>query len=345
LVTGGAGFIGANFLNHFVPKHPECQFLNLDALTYAGHLANLVALEKADNYRFLKLDLTLRSTVHETVADFRPELVIHFAAETHVDRSIKRPIQTVESNVSGTQNLLEACRNHCLEQKGFRFHHVSTDEVYGSLGESGAFKETDPYDPRSPYSASKAASDYLVRAYGNTYGLPYVITNCSNNYGPFQFPEKLIPLMTYRAAQGKSLPVYGDGSNRRDWLYVIDHAEAIWRVATEAPNGETYNVGGGYEAANLEIVRLIAQIVAEERGEPAEPILQRIEFVKDRPGHDWRYAIDSSKIQAQLGWQPRFSFEEGLRQTVKWYLDNEAWAEKVTDEQHRQWLEENYDRR
>lgn len=345
LVTGGAGFIGSNWLGMMVPRYPECQFVNLDSLTYAGNLASLEAIESAPNYHFEQGDIRSADRVHTIWEKHRPDTVVHFAAESHVDRSISGPTEFVETNVLGTMNLLEAFRRQIGGSARRRFHHISTDEVYGSLTDEGRFTEETRYDPSSPYSASKAASDHLARAYCRTYGLDVTITNCSNNYGPRQFPEKLIPLMILNALEGKPLPVYGAGANVRDWLYVDDHCEAIWAVLTRGRAGETYNVGGDSERTNLEVVQAICRIVAEELGRVVGDVASLITYVKDRPGHDFRYAIDASKLKAELGWSPTENFESGLKKTVRWYLDNKEWVDKVRSGEYRQWIEQNYAKR
>ena len=344
LVTGGAGFIGANFLNLLVPRHPEHDFVCVDKLTYAANLASLSGISKAQNYSFERIDVADGPAVRALFGRLQPHLVVHFAAESHVDRSIASPDDFIRTNIEGTFRLLEGFR--ALEVgPGYLFHHVSTDEVYGSLGKTGLFTEARAYDPSSPYSASKAASDHLVRAYGRTYGLPFKITNCSNNYGPFQFPEKLIPLMVLHALERKPLPVYGEGSNVRDWLYVEDHCEAVWQVIQEGQEGETYNIGGNSERSNIDVVREVCSIVAEETGCGHSELEALIEFVPDRPGHDHRYAIDASKLKRECGWEPRESFESGLRKTVRWYLDNGAWVEGVRSGEYRKWMELNYTNR
>ena len=344
-VTGGAGFIGSNWLNLMVPRYPDCQFINLDALTYAGNLASLQPIEGYENYTFEVLDIRDRDAVKTVWEKYLPDTVVHFAAESHVDRSISGPSDFIDTNVVGTLNLLEAFRHGYGGASSRRFHHISTDEVYGSLGSEGAFAEDTRYDPSSPYSASKAASDHLVRAYHRTYGLPVTITNCSNNYGPRQFPEKLIPLMILNAVEGKSLPIYGEGLNVRDWLFVDDHCEAIWKVLTEGTIGETYNVGGNSERTNIDVVHAIAKIVASEIGKPLDEILELIVSVKDRPGHDFRYAIDATKIRTDLGWEPAESFETGLKKTVRWYLQNTRWIEQVRSGEYRRWIDQNYTQR
>ena len=324
-VTGGAGFIGANLLLHLVPKYRDYLFVNIDCLTYAGNLSSLSAIEKSPNYRFERVDICDYEALKQCVARNRIDGVIHLAAESHVDRSIVGPAAFINSNINGTFNLLEIARLTLEEGKPFRFHHVSTDEVFGSLGSEGHFTEDSPYRPNSPYSASKAAADHLVRAYHHTYGLDTVTTNCSNNYGPYQFPEKLIPLMIRNATSGKDLPVYGDGRQVRDWLYVQDHCEALDLVFHKGKAGQTYNVGGHNEIENIELVRRLCGILDEILG--GRPRESLIRFVKDRPGHDRRYAIDPSFIKRELGWMPRHTFEQGLRETIKWYLDNSTWLD------------------
>ncbi len=342
LVTGGAGFIGSNFLRLFVPMHPEHTFTNLDKLTYAANLRNLKDIESLENYHFERADIADYDSVQRIFERYEPDVMVHFAAESHVDRSILGPREFIRTNIVGTFNLLEACRNFWKHTDDKLFHHVSTDEVYGALGKSGYFTEESKYDPSSPYSASKASSDHLVRAYHRTYGLPIKITNCSNNYGPYQFPEKLIPLMILNALEGKPLPVYGTGENVRDWLYVEDHCRAIWLVIEKGRVGETYNIGGGNEWRNIDIVGKICEILAEELGKDVSEFKRLITFVDDRPGHDLRYAIDSTKIREELGWEPQETFETGLRKTVQWYLANKEWAESVKTGAYRKWLEENY---
>jgi dTDP-glucose 4,6-dehydratase len=344
LVTGGAGFIGANFLNLLVPRHPEHTFVNADKLTYAANLASLADIAGAANYVFRRTDIADAAAVDALFDEQSPDVVIHFAAESHVDRSISGPREFVRTNIEGTFNLLEAARRIWKDGQGL-FHHVSTDEVYGSLGAEGMFTEDTRYDPSSPYSASKAASDHLVRAYHRTFKLPVKLTNCSNNYGPLQFPEKLIPLMIMNAQDGKPLPVYGQGTNVRDWLYVQDHCEAIWTVVQRGAVGETYNIGGNNEVKNIDVVHGLCRVLAEETGRPAEALLGLITYVKDRPGHDLRYAIDATKIREHLGWSPKETFETGLRKTVRWYLDHHAWVDQVRTGEYRNWIEQNYDRR
>ena len=333
LITGGAGFIGSNLIRHVI-RQPEVRLLvNLDCLTYAGHLENLAMVADDPKYRFEQVDLRDAGAVGRVVERHAISHVLHLAAESHVDRSITGPGTFIHTNVVGTYHLLEACRRVWGSQiANRRFHHVSTDEVYGSLGPDGYFTESSPYAPNSPYSASKAASDMLVRAYQHTYGLPAVITNCSNNYGPYQFPEKLIPLTIQCALARKPIPVYGDGLNVRDWLFVTDHVEALWRVLTRGRDGETYNVGGHNEWANLRIVERICDRVDEFAPQLGGNSRRLISMVKDRPGHDRRYAIDATKIQNELGWTPAHEFEEGLRLTVRWYLDHQDWVRAVQAE-------------
>jgi dTDP-glucose 4,6-dehydratase len=341
LVTGGAGFIGSNFLNLMVPRYPEHRFINVDKLTYAANLANLVSIEGRSNYALERVDIADRAAVRELFERTKPNMVIHFAAESHVDRSIHAPEDFIQTNITGTFHLLDEFRALPKGQAQL-FHHVSTDEVYGSLGATGAFREDTAYDPSSPYSASKASSDHLVRAYHRTYGMPTKITNCSNNYGPFQFPEKLIPLMILNAFEGKPLPVYGKGENVRDWLYVDDHCEAIWAVIERGKLGGTYNIGGRSEKKNLDVVHTICKLVAEAKGVPKEQITSLIKFVEDRPGHDLRYAIDPTKVTQECGFTPRENFESGLAKTVRWYLENEAWVRSVRSGAYREWIEKNY---
>jgi dTDP-glucose 4,6-dehydratase len=330
LVTGGAGFIGSNLIHHIIDRPAVERLVNLDCLTYAGHLPNLEKVSSHPKYAFEKVDLRDKTAVLEVFRKHGITHVLHLAAESHVDRSITGPGDFISTNIVGTFNLLEACRGFWGGQiANKRFHHVSTDEVYGSLGATGFFTEATPYAPNSPYSASKASSDMLVRAYHHTYSLPAVITNCSNNYGPYQFPEKLIPVVIQSALARKPIPVYGDGMNVRDWLYVRDHAEALWLVLTCGRDGETYNIGGHNEWANLRIVELICDTIDEFAPQVGGHSRKLITFVTDRLGHDRRYAIDASKIQNQLGWTPAHKFEAGLRETVRWYLDNQAWVKAV----------------
>ncbi len=330
LVTGGAGFIGSNLLHHIVERPEIERLVNLDCLTYAGHLLNLEGISQHPKYAFVKVDLREKPAVIDVVRRHAITHVMHLAAESHVDRSITGPADFIHTNVVGTFNLLEACRAAWpASSANVRFHHVSTDEVFGSLGPTGHFTEITPYAPNSPYSASKAASDMLVRAYHHTYGLPIVITNCSNNYGPYQFPEKLIPVVIQSVLARKPVPVYGDGMNVRDWLYVRDHAEALWLVLTRGCVGETYNIGGHNEWANIRIVELICDYVDELAPQLGGNSRKLITFVKDRPGHDRRYAIDAAKIKRELGWVPAHKFQHGLRETVKWYLEHQEWVQRV----------------
>jgi dTDP-glucose 4,6-dehydratase len=335
LITGGAGFIGSCLVRQLIAEEAATRVVNLDKLTYAGNLDSLQPVIGESRHKFVQGDVADVALVRELLRTERPSAVIHLAAESHVDRSIDGPAAFVQTNVVGTFAMLEAARDHWKslpagEKEAFRFLHVSTDEVFGSLGDEGAFTETTPYSPRSPYSASKAASDHLVRAYFHTYGLPTLITNCSNNYGPYQFPEKLIPLMILNALEGKPLPVYGDGQNVRDWLFVEDHCRALRLVAKNGVPGETYNIGGNSERANLDVVKLICRTVDHLRPElPHFPCESLINFVADRPGHDRRYAIDAGKIRRELGWEPQRTFEEGLAETVAWYLENSEWVGRV----------------
>ena len=325
LVTGGAGFIGSAVVRLAVSRGHEV--VNLDAMTYAANEANVAPVAQSNLYSFEKADIRDRAALDRIFALHNPDAVMHLAAESHVDRSIDGPSDFIETNITGTFNMLEAARSHWVRQgkpEGFRFHHISTDEVFGSLGSEGQFTETTPYDPRSPYSASKAASDHLVRAWHETYGLPVVLTNCSNNYGPYHFPEKLIPVVILNALHGKPIPVYGKGENVRDWLYVEDHADALLLVVQKGAVGRSYNIGGENERRNIDLVRTICALL-DEMAPKAAPYADQITFVTDRPGHDARYAIDPSRIREELGWRPSVTVEEGLRRTVRWYLDNEAW--------------------
>lgn len=343
LITGGAGFIGSHVVRLFVNKYPDYQIVNLDLLTYAGNLENLKDIENAPNYVFEKVDIVDADAITALFQKYAFDGVIHLAAESHVDRSITDPLAFVRTNVIGTVNLLNAARDAWKGQMdGKRFYHISTDEVYGTLGETGLFMETTSYDPNSPYSASKASSDHFVRAYGETYGLPYVITNCSNNYGPNQFPEKLIPLFINNVIQNKPLPVYGDGKYTRDWLYVIDHAIAIDLVYHNGKNHETYNIGGFNEWQNIELIRVLIQIMDKKLGRAPGTSDALITYVKDRPGHDRRYAIDASKINRELGWKPSVTFEEGLAATIDWYLANTTWMDNVTSGNYQQYYESMY---
>lgn len=343
IITGGAGFIGNHVVRLFVRKHPGYRIVNLDALTYAGNLENLRDIEDAPNYEFVKADITDQQEIKAVFEQYQPEGVIHLAAESHVDRSITEPLAFVQTNVLGTVILLNAARDLWKDNyAGKRFYHVSTDEVYGALGATGFFTEETSYDPNSPYSASKASSDHFVRAYGETYGLPYLVSNCSNNYGPYQFPEKLIPLMINNIVGNKPLPVYGDGKYTRDWLYVVDHARAIEQLYHEGKNGETYNIGGFNEWKNIDLVQLLCKTMDRKLDRPEGTSAQLITFVKDRPGHDLRYAIDAGKISTELGWKPSVTFEEGLELTVDWYLQNLQWLEHVTSGQYRDYYQQQY---
>jgi dTDP-glucose 4,6-dehydratase len=334
LVTGGAGFIGSCFVRQCIAEQ-TCRVVNFDNLTYAGNLDSLQSVESDPRYVFVRGDVADRAAVDRVLAEHSPAAIVHFAAESHVDRSIDGPAAFVRTNVQGTFELLDAARRRLAQlpadrREAFRFLHVSTDEVYGSLGPAGRFTESSPYDPSSPYSASKAAADHLARAYFRTFGLPVLVTNCSNNYGPYQFPEKLIPLMILNAVEGKPLPVYGDGQNVRDWLFVEDHCRALWRILTAGRPGETYNIGGNCEQKNLDVVQTICRLVDELRpGLPHASCSSLITYVKDRPGHDRRYAIDADKIRRELGWRPEHDFAAGMRRTVEWYLDNSQWIARV----------------
>ncbi len=349
LITGGAGFIGSNFVLQWI-AHVSPQLINLDKLTYAGNLHNLSSIQNVSGYHFVQGDICDRVLVRNLLQERRPSAIVHFAAESHVDRSILGPEEFVRTNVHGTLSLLDEARQYYNEldendKKSFRFLHVSTDEVYGSLGpKDPAFSESTPYAPNSPYSASKAGSDHLVRAYHHTYGLPTLITHCSNNYGPYQFPEKLIPLMILNALKGEKLPVYGDGLNVRDWLYVGDHCEAIRTVLAKGRPGEKYNIGGANEKTNLEVVRTICALLNELRPN-SDGYEALISYVKDRPGHDRRYAIDNRKIQSELGWQPKETFETGMRKTLLWYLESTKWVEEVTSGAYKNWISANYGQR
>jgi len=332
LVTGGAGFIGSNLVHLLIKRGHTV--LNVDKLTYAGNLSSLSAIEDHANYRFVQADICDAPAMRSLFTEFKPDGVMHLAAESHVDRSIDGPGEFIQTNITGTYALLDAARDYLAENQveGFRFLHVSTDEVYGSLGETGKFTETTPYDPHSPYSASKASSDHLARAWCDTFGLPVLITNCSNNYGPYQFPEKLIPVVILKALAGEPIPVYGAGENIRDWLYVEDHAEALLTVLETGKVGETYNVGGNNELRNIDLIRLLCELLDELRPrEDGKQYCEQISFVQDRPGHDLRYAIDASKIKTDLGWEPKQDPKSGFKQTVQWYLENEAWWKAVLD--------------
>lgn len=338
IVTGGAGFIGSAVIRHLI-NSTDHQVINLDKLTYAGNLDSLESVADSERYRFVKMDICDVKGVGELLHEVQPDLIMHLAAESHVDRSIDGPSEFIQTNIVGTYTLLEEARKYWLglsdeKQQSFRFHHISTDEVYGDLGETGLFTEQTPYQPSSPYSASKASSDHLVRAWNRTYGLPVVLTNCSNNYGPFHFPEKLIPLMILNALDGKPLPVYGDGQQIRDWLYVEDHARALVTVACEGKVGETYNIGGFNEKANIDVVNIICELLeklAPEKPNGLASYKDLITYVTDRPGHDVRYAIDASKIEKELGWRPQETFETGILKTIEWYLNNLDWCRRVQD--------------
>lgn len=343
LITGGAGFIGSHVIRRFVTKYPEYQVYNLDALTYAGNLENVKDIEDKSNYTFVKGDIVDESFISELFRLHNFDGVLHLAAESHVDRSIEDPLAFVKTNVIGTMNLLNAAKKQWKGSfEGKRFYHISTDEVYGSLGLEGLFTEKTSYDPNSPYSASKASSDHFVRAYGETYDLPYVLTNCSNNYGSYQFPEKLIPLFINNIINNQPLPVYGDGNYTRDWLFVEDHAIAIDLVFHEGKNQETYNIGGFNEWKNIDLVKLLCQIMDGKLGRELGTSQELITYVKDRPGHDLRYAIDASKINKELGWEPSVTFEEGLEKTINWYLANEEWLQNVTSGAYKDYYKKQY---
>lgn len=343
LITGGAGFIGSHVVRRFVNEHPEYHIFNLDALTYAGNLENLKDIQNNSNYTFVKGDITNESFINDLFQQHSFERVVHLAAESHVDRSITDPLAFAKTNILGTMTLLNAFKNLWQNQwEGKRFYHISTDEVYGTLGETGLFTETTAYDPNSPYSASKASSDHFVRAYGETYGMPYVISNCSNNYGPNHFPEKLIPLCINNILNKKPLPIYGNGKYTRDWLFVIDHAIAIDLIFHQGENGETYNIGGFNEWQNIDLVKELCKQMDEKLGNPKGTSESLITFVKDRPGHDLRYAIDASKIHKELGWSPSVTFEEGLSKTIDWYLKNEEWLKNVTSGDYQKYYNNQY---
>ncbi len=350
LITGGAGFIGSAVVRHII-QNTQNEVLNVDKLTYAGNLESLASVADHPRYQFSQTDICDRAALDELFADFEPDVVMHLAAESHVDRSITGPAAFIETNIVGTYQLLEAARHYWNQlnqnkKQAFRFHHISTDEVYGDLeGTEDLFLETTPYAPSSPYSASKASSDHLVRAWHRTYGLPIVLTNCSNNYGPFHFPEKLIPLVILNALAGKPLPVYGNGTQIRDWLYVEDHARALYKVVTEAGVGETYNIGGHNEQKNIDVVKAICTLLEELAPNKPQGVAQYqdlITYVSDRPGHDLRYAIDATKIQNDLGWVPAESFESGLRKTVQWYLSNQEWVQRVQSGEYQNWIQQQY---
>ena len=346
LITGGAGFIGSHLVTLVVKKYSDYRIVNLDTLTYAGNLANLTSIETEPNYIFEKADITDASRMQELFDKYQFDGVIHLAAESHVDRSISNPMEFIMTNIVGTVNLLNAARA-CWKDKmeGKLFYHISTDEVYGSLGEEGKFVESTPYDPRSPYSASKASSDHLVRAYHHTFGMPVVISNCSNNYGPFQFPEKLIPLFIHNILNNKPLPVYGKGENVRDWLYVEDHAKAIDLIYHKGRIGETYNIGGDNEWQNIQLIHKLCEIMDRKLGRAEGESVKLITYVKDRAGHDLRYAIDATKVKSELGWAPEIKFTEGFEATVDWYLSNDEWLENVTSGDYQKYYEEQYQKR
>lgn len=345
LITGGAGFIGSNFILQTLDRYPDARLYNVDNLTYAANLRGMDRAERSGRYELIRADIADGEAMRAIFERVEPELIIHFAAESHVDRSILGPAEFIRTNITGTFQLLEAARS-LHKSKPVHFHHISTDEVYGELPlDRGVFTEETAYDPSSPYSASKAASDHLVRAYHRTYGLPITISNCSNNYGPRQFPEKLVPLMILNALEGRSLPIYGEGKNVRDWLYIDDHVEAIWATIERGELGATYAIGGGEEKSNLEVVESIARIVAEEADMDANDILARRVFVSDRPGHDLRYAIDPAKAREELGWRPRESFESGMRKTVRYIIENRALYDSIRSGEYRQWIAKNYTKR
>jgi dTDP-glucose 4,6-dehydratase len=346
IITGGAGFIGSHVIRQLVTQYPEYMIVNVDKLTYAGNLENLKDIEDLPNYRFEKVDIVNPQEVESLFGKYHVDGVIHLAAESHVDRSISDPMEFIFTNIVGTVNLLNACKTQWNSQfEGKLFYHISTDEVYGSVDNGGFFVETTPYDPRSPYSASKASSDHLVRAYQNTYKLPVVISNCSNNYGPNQFPEKLIPLSINNIKNDKPIPIYGKGENIRDWLFVIDHARAIDVIYHHGKVGETYNIGGNNEWKNIDLIRLLCQVMDKKLGRPAGTSEKLITFVKDRAGHDLRYAIDSGKLQRELGWKPSVTFEQGLEKTVDWYLKNESWINNITSGAYEKYYQKQYTER
>ncbi|HRX49683.1 MAG TPA: dTDP-glucose 4,6-dehydratase [Spirochaetota bacterium] len=349
LVTGGAGFIGSNFIRYiFKQTEFKGRIINFDKLTYAGNAESLNDINSefgGSRYFFVHGDICSSDNANSAMKKFDIDTIIHFAAESHVDRSIHGPADFMNTNIMGTFNLLETARNLWKDRNDVLFHHVSTDEVYGSLGDTGYFYETTPYDPRSPYSASKASSDHIVMAYNHTYGLPVTMTNCSNNYGPYQFPEKLIPVMIMNIRDGKKLPVYGDGKNIRDWLYVDDHNSAVWAVVNKGRNGETYNIGGENEWENIRLVNTLCEKMAQKMGKEKDYYKSLIEYVKDRPGHDRRYAINCDKIKGELGWKQDYDFEKGLELTIDWYLSNDEWISRVRSGEYRKWIEKNYGNR
>ena len=345
LITGGAGFIGSHVIRLFVNKYPNYNIINLDKLTYAGNLENLTDIEHKENYRFIKGDIVDSGFIENLFQQESIDAVIHLAAESHVDRSITNPLEFVQTNVIGTANLLNSARKNWGDFSGKRFYHVSTDEVYGALGDTGLFTEETSYEPHSPYSASKASSDHFVRAYNDTNGMPVVISNCSNNYGPNQFPEKLLPLFFNNIRNNKALPVYGDGSNTRDWLYVVDHAKAIDVVFHEGKDGETYNIGGHNEWKNIDLIKVMCKLMDEKMGRDEGSSEKLITYVTDRAGHDFRYAIDASKIQKELGWEPSLQFEEGLSKTLDWYMKNQVWLDNVTSGDYQNYYQGQYTNR
>jgi len=349
LVTGGAGFIGSNFIHYVFKNTSFCgKIINVDKLTYAGNLGNLIEIDnkyKKERYFFKKTNICDFGEIKKIFEKYDIDTVVNFAAESHVDRSIYGPKDFVQTNIMGTFNLLEVARDSWRDREGVHFHHISTDEVYGSVEEGKYFLETTAYKPNSPYSASKASSDHLVRAYHKTYGLPVTISNCSNNYGPYQFPEKLIPLMILNILEEKNLPVYGDGRNVRDWLYVEDHCSAVWEILNKGEVGETYNVGGENEWENIKLINYLCEKIAKIKGKDEDYYKKLITFVKDRPGHDKRYAVNCDKIKRELEWIQQYTFEEGLDLTIKWYMDNQDWVERVRSGEYRQWMEKNYEMR
>lgn len=334
IVTGGAGFIGSALIRYLI-RETDCEVVNLDKLTYAGNLASLKEVENSPRYHFVRMDICDGTGVTRLFEEFQPDAIMHLAAESHVDRSIDNPLEFIRTNVLGTANLLNVATAYWKKaNREFRFQHISTDEVYGSLGDEGFFREDTPYDPKSPYSASKASSDHLVRAWGHTFGLPVLVSNCSNNYGPYHFPEKLIPLVILNALDGKELPIYGNGGNVRDWLYVEDHARALYLINCKGIPSETYNIGGHNERTNLEVVRIVCGILDEFRPKASGSYADQIVFVSDRPGHDRRYAIDAEKLRRELGWEPQENFDSGIRKTVRWYLDNEWWWRPIREKKY-----------